>query len=277
MPRVFDCIPFYNELDVLEIRMHELDAVVDTFIILEAGETFGGGKKPFYFSNAVRETDRFDRFMDKVRLFHLPCLLPACTDRITGREREKFQRDRLMEPLLEQAPVDDDVILFSDCDEIPSAKTVQEHVASERRGIHRFKQRSFYYNVNNLVDYGHDFASRARIGRMFDLKVVGGFYNFRMANKNTDELVIENGGWHFGYFGGIEQIKNKVATMSPFLSEYKLFGDAQLAKDIADGKDLHHRRCELPETFERTATNDPTLPEYFRQNVSRFGHFTDRL
>ena len=33
---VYDCIPFFNELDILNLRLHVLDPYVDKFIIEEA-------------------------------------------------------------------------------------------------------------------------------------------------------------------------------------------------------------------------------------------------
>jgi beta-1,4-mannosyl-glycoprotein beta-1,4-N-acetylglucosaminyltransferase len=39
---VFDCFPFFNELDVLEIRLNEMNSVADYFVILESRETYGG-------------------------------------------------------------------------------------------------------------------------------------------------------------------------------------------------------------------------------------------
>jgi hypothetical protein len=139
----------------------------------------------------------------------------------------------------------------------------------------RLKQRSYYYTVNRLVDYGNDFASRARMGTWAQVEDCGTMYAFRMYQKNVCRA-LENGGWHFGYFGtGINHIKNKVASLSPFLSEYKLFGDQQLVRDIVNGKDLHHRRCEMPETFTHCASDDPELPAYFLANRNKFKHFTE--
>jgi beta-1,4-mannosyl-glycoprotein beta-1,4-N-acetylglucosaminyltransferase len=42
MPRIFDCFTFFNELDLLEIRLHELAPVVDRFVIAESPVTFTG-------------------------------------------------------------------------------------------------------------------------------------------------------------------------------------------------------------------------------------------
>lgn len=269
--KVFDAFPFFNELDVLEIRLHELDPVVDRFIILESKETYGGQPKPLH----LRENwDRFSKFHKKIEILTLPRLEPACTDRVSGRLREAYQRNQIW-PALDTLASSEDVVIFSDCDEIPRGLAVDAYLLSGDRSIRRLKQNSYYYSVNNLVDYGHDFASRARLGSWAEVqKNCATMYDFRMYQKNTC-TAIECGGWHFGYFGGPKQIYTKVAASSPFLSEYKLFGAQQLTADVLTGTDLHHRRCELPERFEKRASDDPTLPQYYLENRRRFHHFTD--
>jgi beta-1,4-mannosyl-glycoprotein beta-1,4-N-acetylglucosaminyltransferase len=263
---VYDCFPFFNELDVLEIRLNELAPVVDKFVIIEAAETYGGQPKPF---NLRDNWNRFKDFHAQIDYRTIGRLYPNCTDRVTGRRREAFQRDLLWVPLFSHKLHPEDVVIFSDCDEIPSADAVQYYLDTDRAGIRRFKQHSFYYNVQTLVDYGHDFASRARIGTARDLLGCGCMYDFRMHEKDTCPA-IENGGWHFSYFGGPEKIKTKVAALSPFLSEYKLFGDDELARDIEARRDLHHRRCEMPAIFADVQTH---LPEYLEMNRERFSHF----
>ena len=46
---VFDCTPFFNEVDILEMRMNILDPYVDFFVIEESTVTFSGDKKPLFY------------------------------------------------------------------------------------------------------------------------------------------------------------------------------------------------------------------------------------
>jgi len=39
---IYDCFTFYNELEILKIRLHELSGVVDKFVIVESNKTFQG-------------------------------------------------------------------------------------------------------------------------------------------------------------------------------------------------------------------------------------------
>ena len=43
---IYDCFCFFNELDLLEIRLNELNPVVDKFVLVEATMTHNGDKKP---------------------------------------------------------------------------------------------------------------------------------------------------------------------------------------------------------------------------------------
>jgi beta-1,4-mannosyl-glycoprotein beta-1,4-N-acetylglucosaminyltransferase len=61
---VFDCFPFYNELDILEIRLNVLNEVVDYFILVESTRTFSGKKKELVFD---KNKDRFSEFKHKIR------------------------------------------------------------------------------------------------------------------------------------------------------------------------------------------------------------------
>lgn len=270
--RVFDLVPFFNELDLLEIRMAELQGVVTKHIVVEARETYGGQPKSDHQQAILhRFSPQIDAGVLEYRV--LDKLLPACVDRTSGRLREVYQRNQMTGFLMLHGPCPNDVILFSDLDEIPRASSVQTYLDDDMRGVHRFKQISYYYDVNTVVDYGHDWASRARIGRFSDLQEIGyGLYDFRMLHKNTEKYVLEQGGWHFSYFGGMHKIEEKVAALSPFLSEYKLFGRSVLQKDINEGRDLHHRRCELPEQFTRVPIMG-NLPKYLLENIDKFPHF----
>ena len=65
--QVFDAVLMSSELDLLEIRMNELDAVVDRFFILESNATFTGLPKETYFAN---NRARFTKFDHKIS-YHL--------------------------------------------------------------------------------------------------------------------------------------------------------------------------------------------------------------
>jgi len=60
---IYDCFSFFNELDLLEIRLHELDPVVDKFVLVEASKTFQGKDKPLFYDE---NKERYKEFSEKI-------------------------------------------------------------------------------------------------------------------------------------------------------------------------------------------------------------------
>ena len=48
MTKIYDCFNFFNELDILELRLNILYDYVDYFVIVESSVTHSGQPKPFY-------------------------------------------------------------------------------------------------------------------------------------------------------------------------------------------------------------------------------------
>lgn len=114
--------PFLNELDVLEIRLAELDRVVDVFVLCEARQTHSGHQRdleyPYYRS-------RFARWAHKIR--YVPIDFPPNVR--TPWAREAWQREQLTQGLEGLRP--DDWIMVTDLNEIPRAEVVRAVLAGE--------------------------------------------------------------------------------------------------------------------------------------------------
>ncbi|XP_076949585.1 uncharacterized protein LOC143622279 [Bidens hawaiensis] len=116
--RVFDGVLFNNEVDMLTIRWKELYPYITQFVLLESNSTFTSLPKPHFFA---------------INRAHFNFVEPRLTyATITGGERkgknpfyeEGYQRVAL-ERLLRIAGIeDDDLLIMSDIDEIPSAHTI---------------------------------------------------------------------------------------------------------------------------------------------------------
>ena len=57
-------MPFFNELEVLEIRIKELWDVVDYFVVAESNLSHSGKPKEYIFENNIA---RFEPYMSKIR------------------------------------------------------------------------------------------------------------------------------------------------------------------------------------------------------------------
>ena len=126
MPKVIDAIMFSGELDMLELRLNELNGVVDHFVIVEATEPHGAAGR-----REVTDPDRLKAvigpFKDKVH-YEVITLDPPYTDRESGWRRENYHRASLMAPVLQWSASPQDVILVSDADEIPRADVIKNLV-----------------------------------------------------------------------------------------------------------------------------------------------------
>ena len=60
---LFDCFTFYNELELLEIRLNCLDTFVDKFVLVESTKTFTNKDKELYFDN---NKAKYSKFLNKI-------------------------------------------------------------------------------------------------------------------------------------------------------------------------------------------------------------------
>ena len=121
---IIDCFIFFNEYEILEGRLEYLYPHVDYFVLVESNMTFSGKPKPMYY---MQNMTRFKPWLDKILYF------PHFTDNArydysklpthdrdyeTGPWAAEHAQRRHMGaciPLFQ----DDDIIMFSDVDEIP--------------------------------------------------------------------------------------------------------------------------------------------------------------
>lgn len=86
---IYDCIPFFNELDILKLRMQILAPYVDRFVLEEASVTFSGEKKEMLFS---KNREMFREFEDKIIYIAVE---NSPMSGVTTHERDKFQKNQL--------------------------------------------------------------------------------------------------------------------------------------------------------------------------------------
>ena len=63
MSKIYDCFNFFNELDILELRLNTLYDHVDFFVIVESDVTHSGEPKKFFYEE---HRERFSKFADKI-------------------------------------------------------------------------------------------------------------------------------------------------------------------------------------------------------------------
>jgi beta-1,4-mannosyl-glycoprotein beta-1,4-N-acetylglucosaminyltransferase len=197
--KVYDCCIFYNEVDMLKFRLEELYENVDYFVIVDGKKTFTGKEITSIFKE---NENQFEKFKNKI--------IHHTVDNMNFENpwnNETKQRDGIGEVLNILNLKDNDVIILSDCDEIPDVNTIDNFKKNYVNGIYSLSQDFYYYNLNSKFTYKW---GKSKIGRWGDIKKYGSTDRIRYIDFDS----IPNGGWHFSYFGDSNFIKNKIENFS---------------------------------------------------------------
>lgn len=259
---IYDGFIFFNELDLLEIRLNILSNCVDRFVLVEATRTFQGKSKPLYFNE---NKQMFSKFKD--RIIHV--VVDDLPLDAVPFDREHFQRDAILRGL--HGCGAEDLIILSDLDEIPNPEVIPKSLEKGQIGF--FKQKLFYYTLNtkcleldslpwSLVVRYDEIGSPANLRK----RLVA----YQAAMLSKDDLdssfkIIENGGWHFSYLGSPETIVTKIEAFSHDelnVDEFKSIHNIQSA--IANGRDIFGRKL----SFANAAVEE--LPKFIVENFSTY-------
>ena len=199
MTRRFDCFMFRDELDMLDLRLHELDGKVDAWVLVECTTTHRGIAKPLVFQENL---DRFKPWLD--RIIHViaepePGLAPW--------DVEHAQRDAAWQAVLDAGAQDDDIVLICDVDEIPSAPAL----AWEGPGAVSLWMRTTLYAVDWEVPAFYPLPPTAVAATVSHLRQHGGHLG-AVRDQRSAYPMITDGGWHFSWTGGPERQKAKLLT-----------------------------------------------------------------
>jgi len=205
--RVFDCFTFYNEFDLLELRLEELWNSVDYFVIAEANSTHQNNIKPFYLKD---NWARFEKYSSKIR--HI--MIDDMPMNSNTWVNEKFQRTCLQRGLRDLSP--EDLVITSDCDEIPRS-TVIDAIKKESTvsrvmlytTLHCFKFNYLMIKPTGL--YANIMITR---GDVYTNPQQEREYVFPWITKPAGLTQVNHGGWHFSYFGETEFAINKIKNFA---------------------------------------------------------------
>ena len=140
MNKIFDCLTFFDENFLTNLRFEILNNCVDYFVICESRFDHKGNKKKLNFKLLNK------KFSRKIRYIVINENFPNLYD---GWKAEEFQRERLYDGIKDAK--DDDYIMYSDSDEIPNPKLLKNFSLTQKYGI--FLQKFFVYKINLLNKY----------------------------------------------------------------------------------------------------------------------------
>jgi hypothetical protein len=265
MAKIYDCFPFFNELDILDIRLHELNDVVDHFVICESAYTFTGAPKPKIFS---QNRDRYSKFLDKI----IYISVEEFPDGLNQWDRDIFQREKLKEGVA--AAQDEDLIIVSDVDEIPRVSAVQK--AQMFDGTTQFSMNMYQYFINMLEreDWACSYALQKKylndiIMSNAENSLTVFRYDMRRTTtiKNIPLQTLTDAGWHFTHMGSVEKLKDKFAAYAHATDYWpQMMQDSErLQQQIDLGIKIWSA-----EVLTRYVPVDETYPFFVKNNVETF-------
>lgn len=250
---VYDCFLFNNELDILDIRLHELSNVVDKFVLVESTVTHVNRTKPLYFKE---NKSRYKNFLHKI----VHVVVQDTPDVNLAWIINDYQFSQMMRGLTKCK--NKDTIIFGDVDEIPRASAIAKW-KDKPGNLKVFKQKLFYYYLNLLEYTKTDWLGThmTTYGYLCQLDTTW------IAKYTKPNTLIPNGGWHFSYIGDVKQIQQKINSMAHQEYNNKKYNTPEkILKAIYKQKDL------FDHGYKFKITDISTLPTYIRKNKQKFNH-----
>ncbi len=261
---IYDCFTYFNEDLVLDLRFNILFEDVDYFVIIEGNKTHSGQTKKKNF-----QIEKFSKFKKKIKYFFIENM----PNSDNSWELENFQRNQIMLGLKEANKKD--LILISDCDEIPNLKTIRRiQLKKFESNIFCFEQKCFYFKLNllnpksnpwygtRLVEY--DFLKKSSPQSIRNYKIKQ--YPFWRIDKPKNAIILKNGGWHFSFLSSINNIKLKLESYAHTEFNNNFYTNKEYLKNrVEKYKDLFDDSVGL----EKVNLCD-SYPEYIVKNKKKF-------
>ena len=260
--KIADCFMYYDEDDLLDLRLNILNKYVDKFIIVESKFTHSGNLK-----NKNFDIENFKEFKNKIDYYYIenePFNIKKINDAdsleektnkkiFNGLLRDNFQRQNLIKGIKKLD--NEDFIILSDLDEIPNLENI--NIKNFKRKILVFEQKMFYYKLNLLYPRLKWFGSKIcqkqnLISPQWLRNIKAKKYSFwridtLFSNKKYQNLkIIQNGGWHF--------------------------------TNMKNAKDLHHKMINFahhPE-YEDAKYSEKDMAKFIEKKLVFYDHFSDK-
>jgi beta-1,4-mannosyl-glycoprotein beta-1,4-N-acetylglucosaminyltransferase len=198
--KIYDCFTYYNESNLIKIRIEELKDVVDYFVIIEANQTFTGLTKPFYFDELEESLKEYSHKILRFKI-NFP------DKDMSAWDREFFQRNSITQCLEEILADDEDIILISDADEIARGSIIKR--INKYKLPTRLDVSQYFWTFNWKAPDHCNQGARPIACRFKHLKEKGA-QNLRAETKP----MIDNAGWHFSFFADLDKIKKKIESFA---------------------------------------------------------------
>lgn len=227
-------MPFFNELDLLEIKLHTMAPAVDMFVVCESTRSYMGAVKPLHFDE---NKDRFNGFPIKHVIVDDS---PMDTD---AWGREGYQHDKMAEAVFALNP---NSVIWTDTDEIAKPEAIRSFIESK-------------YHVAALeMDWLRFFANREH-NKRWAQRVIARDGVHHVSSVPGMPLILD-AGWHFNYVRDKQSLLDTINSTSHATEP----GTPGFYNAVRQDK---HPQIELT-----TPYDEARLPKYLTDNRERFKH-----
>tara|TARA_Y100000768_G_scaffold179551_1_gene134492 strand:- start:479 stop:1285 length:807 start_codon:yes stop_codon:yes gene_type:complete len=262
--KLIDCITFFDNNFIFNLRYNILKEFVDYFVICESKYDHKNNPKKLNFDEKIFDSK-------KIKYIVLDKPFPNNTN-VWGNQA--IQREFILKNLFFAQP--EDYIFFSDPDEIPNPKIFQNFNLIKKYGI--FYQKCFNYKFNLLNSYETPWEG-TRVCKKKNLRSIDFMrqkiksknlkYSFLRFDKEKSIQIFENAGWHFNNIMEPKEISLKLKTFAHTEFSSEKYSDIDIIKSKIDKKiDLFNRGHQY-----KKITLDQTFPKYLLDNYQLYKKF----
>lgn len=265
--KTYDCFMFFNELDLLEIRLQEMWEVTDTFVIAEANMSHSGKPKDYIL---LDNWERFKPYADKIKRIEVNNFPSTAT---TGMDRDRFQRSALAQGLTDIQP--EDLVIISDLDEIPRAEIISM-IKEDENNYDR------YILCIPMFQYKLNYMKHFEVSKCPNIIVVRGraytnpqqereyTFNWKPKPQNLDLVYIDHAGWHWSYFGDNDNAIKKIQNFAHTETDTPEMIASHNIEWMVANKYGHHG-INHHERYEYVVVND-YFPKCIVDNLEKWQH-----
>ena len=263
--KIFDCITFFDNNFMFDLRYNILKDVVDFFVICESTYDHRGNKKNINFNLS----DRYDKKKIKYLVLDKPF-----SNKNNIWENQAIQREFLLQSLNFADP--EDYIFFSDPDEILKPELLKNFKLKKKYGIFMLDCFNYKFNLYNSHESPWE---GTRVAKKKDLESIDFLrqkiksknlkYSLLKFNKEKNIELFNKAGWHFNNIMSPKEISIKLKTFAHTeFSGEKFTNEAIINSKIKDKIDLFERghkykRVELDNSF----------PEFIIRNKAKYNNW----
>jgi beta-1,4-mannosyl-glycoprotein beta-1,4-N-acetylglucosaminyltransferase len=263
--KIIDCVTFFDNNFIFELRYNILKDYVDQFVICESKFDHRGNKKN---RNFIMKND-YDKKKINYHLLDIP--FPKNNNIWTN---QGIQREFLLS--CTNFAEAEDYIFFSDPDEIPRPELLTNFSLKNKYGI--FLQDCFNYKFNLFNSHESPWEG-TRVSKKKNLKSIDFMrqkvksknlkYSFIRFDKERNIQIFQNAGWHFNNIMDAKQISLKLKTFAHSeFSDSKYSNEEIIKLKIEKKIDLFDRGHQY-----EIIPFDETFPKYLYSNHDLYKNF----